>query len=401
MEDYPGEITESDTDSESDDTETSSTQAAPIPMHQHPLEESEDALVTMLLGEIPSSFRERCNHDVVHQIRCMLRKYKSHYSSGCWLSTSPDTMPEIIAGGVTQNGKTMIKAVGIWLGFRLGVGHPDATKVSTVILSTTLKGTQSLCKKLQKAFRGFPPNLRPPIVFAGSAPYSQLEHRNNLRECIARGGCVVVNDTAARVAHALSATSEARGSQFQGPGRWPQVQIFMDEADAFYRNTPENHIKLEHAITDLFQRVRPILRMSVSATLIPVFLHLKEKQQGVDAHSIIYTQPGPDYNGVQDFKPLTNNHGDNIFLKNGDLTKSNGYYNQKLEALYRHAFAARRSLVLNITNPGVATSNNVYEHAAKIQQEHDDVGCIVFVGKGISYWLPAEIEIQGTRQGRF
>jgi len=376
-----------DTESDSDAGDGSTVvYTVGIPREARPLEKGEDVLVREMLEELPDSFVRRCNHDVEHQITCMFRKYKTAYAgNGQWKQFDVNEMPEIIAGGVTQNGKTMIKAVGIWAAWRLGAGHADATKIATILLSTGLQGTSSLCSKLTRAFNHFPPNLRPPIVFAGSAPFSNLEHRDNLRNCVAEGGCIVVNDTAARVQHAISAVSEARG---WAQGKWPQVQIFMDEADAFYRNAPGSYIKLEHAVQGLLARIRPILRMSVSATLIPVFLHLKEKQHGVDVNSIIYTCPGKDYNGVQDFRALVDENGDNVFLNPGDLTKTNGYFNDKVAALYHTALATQKSLVLNITNPGVSTFNNVHDHAIQIQQAYDHVGCIVFVGKGIYYYPP-------------
>ena len=84
---------------------------------------------------------------------------------------------------------------------------------------------------------------------------------------------------------------------------------------------------------------------------------------------------------MQDFRPLVDANGDNVFL-------NLGYFNDKVAALYRKALSARRSLVLNITNPGVSTFNNVHDHAIQIQQAYDHVGCIVFVGKGISYYPP-------------
>ena len=181
----------------------------------------------------------------------------------------------------------------------------------------------------------------------------------------------------------------------------PLVQLFIDEADAFYRNA-ENPIKLEQAVFKLCEAVKPVLRMQVSATLIPVFLHLKSKQRGVDVDSIIFTQPGADYNGVKDFKPFTTPEGDDIFLSPGDLTKSNGYYNETVGMFYKDAFVSllpdgaishkKRSLLLNITNPGVGTTNNVYDHAHKIQMEYPHVGCIVFVAKEIKYFPPKEVE---------
>jgi len=163
--------------------------------------------------------------------------------------------------------------------------------------------------------------------------------------------------------------------------------VFMDEADAFYRNA-EAPIKLEIAIKEFISSVKPILRMSVSATLIPVFLHLKDKREGVDVDSIIYTKPGDDYNGVQDFKPLLDETGTPVFLSHGDLTRSNGYSHAKFDAVYTDAFAAERSLTLSISNPAVSAANNVHDHARKIQREFQHVGCIVFVGKGITYYPP-------------
>jgi hypothetical protein len=56
--------------------------------------------------------------------------------------------------------------------------------------------------------------------------------------------------------------------------------------------------------------------------------------------------------------------------------------------LYESAFSTPRSLVLNITNPGVQTNNNVHNHAEKIQTEYEKVGCIVFVAKEIVYYPP-------------
>jgi hypothetical protein len=223
--------------------------------------------VQQMLEELPHAFAERCNHDVKHQITCIIRKYKTVYAgNGRWRrDISGIAIPEIIAGGVTQNGKTMIKAVGIWMAWRLGAGHPDAPKIATILLSTTKNGTASLCSKLIRIFNQFPANLRPPIVFAGSAPISNLEHRDSLRKCVAAGGCIVLNDTAARVQHALSAVLEARGRALR-TRHWPQVQIFMDEADAFYRNR-ENPIKLEKAVDELMQVTRPILRMTFDEDL--------------------------------------------------------------------------------------------------------------------------------------
>jgi hypothetical protein len=81
-------------------------------------------------------------------------------------------------------------------------------------------------------------------------------------------------------------------------------------------------------------------------------------------------------------------NGNPIFVDRGELTKANGYYSDKVGMLYESAFSTPKSLVLNITNPGVQSNNNVHNHAEKIQTEYEKVGCIVFVAKEIVYYPP-------------
>jgi hypothetical protein len=81
-------------------------------------------------------------------------------------------------------------------------------------------------------------------------------------------------------------------------------------------------------------------------------------------------------------------NGNPIFVDRGELTKANGYYSDKVGMLYESAFSTPKSLVLNITNPGVQTHNNVHNHAEKIQTAYEKVGCIVFVAKEIVYYPP-------------
>lgn len=131
-----GGDTESDSDADHGSTVVCTVR---IPREARPLEKGEDVLVREMLKELPDSFVRRCNHDVEHQITCTVRKYKTAYAgNGQWTQFDVNEMPEIIAGGVTQIGKTMIKAVGVWTAWRLGAGHADATKIATILLSTGL-----------------------------------------------------------------------------------------------------------------------------------------------------------------------------------------------------------------------------------------------------------------------
>ena len=349
----------------------------------------EQALIKLLVAEfrgLPAGFRVKCKHDAELQIACLVRKFKRMHSGSGWKKGTEDQREEIIAGGVTQNRKTYIKAVGVWVGFRLGV--------SAVIMSTGKNGTHSLWCKLSKIFTEFPDESRPDLAFSGDSPYSNKEHRKLLRQCVEKAGCILVNDTAVQVDHVQQVIMMSIGhaSCRDIPrSRAPQVQLYMDEADAFYRNA-EMPIKLESAVQKFLDTVQPLVRTFVSATLIPVFLHLKGKAQSVDGNSIIYTQPDEGYCGVRDFHPLADKDGRAIFLKPGDFTKGNGYSNWKLDRFYENALAGpAAALVLNITNPGVHTTNNVYDHATKIQEKYHKVGCIVFVAQEKIYFAPKNL----------
>jgi hypothetical protein len=280
--DWDDEFAASDTESDSDIEMQDSPDPNAIPSvhEQHFLLDKEisiDDLAKQLYEELPPDFKKFCKHDILDQIKKMITKYKSIYENKKWYSEGvidikdiENEMPEMIAGGMTQNNKTMIKAVGIWVAWRLGAENSKLQKIATVVVSTTLNGTSSLHGKLDNKFSLFecldclfPSNSRPRIVLAASASVNNLEHKKNMVQCILDGGCIVANDTAACIGKVISVVREARGMV---EGCRPQVQIFMDEADAFYRNA-DHPIKLEQSVKDLLS-VKPILRMSVSVSLI-------------------------------------------------------------------------------------------------------------------------------------
>ncbi|EKX34738.1 hypothetical protein GUITHDRAFT_146960 [Guillardia theta CCMP2712] len=187
--------------------------------------------------------------------------------NGRWRSDfdpSPDgDMPEIIAG-VTQNGKTLIKVLAIVVGHLLGV--------CSIIISTTKK-----CRGLpQKQDR-----LRSTSIVTciqSSNPTSNW-HISELDEhgygpqpmCnfLRKHGCLFINDTSRQISNASRTIDKARAL----------FQLILDEADSYYRRS-SNPIQLELALENIQAKIRPILRWRVCATLMPVFLHLKDKQMG-------------------------------------------------------------------------------------------------------------------------
>jgi len=188
---------DTESDSDGDDNTVITRPGALIPADPFLIEKSEDELVLQLYNELSPEFVDKCNHDVKHQIVCIIRKFKVVYrGNGIWNTPTKDTMPEIIAGGVTQNGKTLIKAVGIWVAWQLGAGHANAPKIATIVMSTGVNGTRSLFFKVLRCFSTLPDHMRPPIVFAGSERATNIEHRTKMRDCVLQGGCIFVNDTA-------------------------------------------------------------------------------------------------------------------------------------------------------------------------------------------------------------
>ncbi|EKX52159.1 hypothetical protein GUITHDRAFT_102061 [Guillardia theta CCMP2712] len=329
-----------------------------------------------------SAKRSRYRFDVRQAIQYQVRKLQSARTGGRWrrdIDPSPNgDMPEIIAGGVTQNGKTLIKVLAIVVGHLLGV--------SSIIVSTTRSGTSSLSNKIERyLLRDLHPKLQPTIKHI-----CELDARKHGPEpmCnfLRKHGCLFINDTARQLYNASHTIQSARSCAHLGED-FP-CQLILDEADSYYRNSSDP-IQLEKALADLHQQVKPVLRWSVSATLIPVFLHLKDKKFGLDSDSIIYTQPDHTYVGVRDFKPLQID-GKNQFLMPKDLKPANLYSNHLTDEVIRQAVDKPCSLTLVITNPRVDAANNVFELARRIQNSYPRVAALIVVGRGRFYMPPPQ-----------
>eukprot|EP00960_Hanusia_phi_P077069 768646-Hanusia_phi.AAC.7 len=329
--------------------------------------------------DTPTKLR-KYRFDVRQMIKFQVRKLKSARVERRWkrdIDPSPDgDMPEIIAGGMTQNGKTRIKLLAIIVGHLLGV--------SSIIISTTRNGTTSLSNKMESYLHSdLRATLQPEIKHI-----SELEYRKRgpqpMCNFLRKHGCLFVNDTAKQISNALEAIVSARTCAHLGED-FP-CQLILDEADSYYRNSSEL-IKLEQELRRLHEEVKPVLRWNVSATLIPVFLHLRNKRVGLDSDSIIYTQPDDKYVGVRDFKPLQID-GKDQFLRPKDLTPANLYSNYLTDEMIKQAVNKPRSLTLVITNPRVNAANNVFELARRIQNSYPSVATLLVVGEGRFYYPP-------------
>eukprot|EP00960_Hanusia_phi_P040472 754455-Hanusia_phi.AAC.6 len=313
--------------------------------------------------------------DVQAAVRMTVRKLKSAREGRAWrrfnVSEEGD-LPEIIAGGVTQNGKTKIKVLAIITAGLLGVG--------TILLSTTHRGVESLTKKIDKELTQLVDKKLGICCIPLTSIHKPEAHAGVVIKFL-ESGCCTVPDTAHRIKQMYSILRQTR------PADNP-CQLIMDEADAFYRNR-KNPIRLEQALSCLCRTAHLVLRWNVSATLVPVFLHLQDKRGGLDTDSILYTKPEGDYIGVEDFKPLCID-GEDQFLDYGDLKPSNLYSNELTDKLYQQAFSKDKSLTLVIANSRVNAVNNVHDLAKSLRRRFPHIAALVVVGgsQGLTYYPP-------------
>ena len=214
-----------------------------------------------------SEKRNRYHFDIRQVLLCVVRKFKSVRVKGRWRSDfdpSPDgDMPEIIAGAAsrTRNGKTLIKVLAIVVGHLPGV-------CSIIISNTNKASTPSETRSRSTSIAICIPSSNPTSNTSASSMFHQRHPR--------------------LISNASRTIDKARALAYLGEDL--PFQLILDEADSYYRRSSKP-IQLELALENIQAKIRPILRWSVSATLIPVLLHLNDKQIGVDCNSSIYTQP--------------------------------------------------------------------------------------------------------------
>ncbi|EKX36854.1 hypothetical protein GUITHDRAFT_117023 [Guillardia theta CCMP2712] len=359
---------------------------------------SEDEIVKRVLGIVfpdgdPATVRKMASYrfDVAAAVRMAVRKLKSARERGGWkrfdVSEGGD-LPEIIAGGVTQNGKTKIKVLGIITAGLLGIG--------TILLSTTHRGVQTLTDKINAELGRLVDKKLGIECICLTAVQRPTAYPGILLKYL-QTGCCTLPDSAYRIRQMCSILQQTN------PAEYP-CQLIMDEADSFYRNRralvgaddeeslcrrQSRITQLEEALDQLRGVAHLVLRWNVSATLVPVFLHLQDKRGGVDTQSILYTKPEGDYIGVVDFKPLVVD-GEEQFIEYGDLKPSNLYCNDLTDEMFRQAFSKDKSLTLVMNNSRVNAINNVFDLATSLQRDYPHVAALVIVGgpRGISYFPP-------------
>ena len=151
--------------------------------------------------------------------------------------------------------------------------------------------------------------------------------------------------------------------------------------------------------------------LHISATLVPVFLHLQRQRLTCHTTSedIFYVTTGEDYNGITDLKPMVDHEGHNIFLDHGELTKHNCHYSAKVWQLFDdlvnnsgtpiaiasssqspQANVRKKGLLLDITTSSVKAEASIFDKARYAQNRHRTLAVIVIHGGGIEYRLPLD-----------
>eukprot|EP00960_Hanusia_phi_P047804 758594-Hanusia_phi.AAC.2 len=298
------------------------------------------------------------NFDLEKTMRVTIRSLKAAHADGKWVR-GKDAI-EIVAGGSTQNGKTMIKKSVVWACGYLGV--------RVILISTTKRGTTSVVVKLISSNQDNDAVAMPSLISLSCS----RRVTNTIKKILKIGGGICCHDAAARIEQIAKAFDDDEMREI------PTVLI-VDEADAFYRRYFRD-TRLEKAMKALNESVKPIFRLSVSATLIPVFLHLKQEKKEIGPDSIIFTECRTNYVGPDSFVPLQHN-GKDVFF---DPDDSEGP-EKTMNLLYEQAFQKKGSLTLVIA---YRIMERMHEEAARVQKSFPHVAALIITCKGITLKPP-------------
>ena len=289
---------------------------------------------------------------------------------------------QLIAGGLTQSGKSAFKAILLVVCHNFGVG--------TLIVTKGNKERDSLFEKLKSYLAGTEVLAHFLLITHGRAGDGKLP------EALHAGGGVVLQCTAQQMQKAHNTLLQMRGMY----GTMKCVLV-CDEADAFFR-TEGATLKLEQALKQLSGETNtndprmlpcvPLAKLQISATLVPVFLMLKRKGLEVPKHNIFLTEASDDYNAMEDMEPLVDEHGSDLFLEPKELTPKNLYYSDSVDLLCEKAATKPRSLLLDISSPRVRAAHNIFEKAVHVQEKFPNICVVAICGSGIEYQFPIPVQ---------
>eukprot|EP00960_Hanusia_phi_P062692 765232-Hanusia_phi.AAC.9 len=286
-----------------------------------------------------------------------------------WTQQQGEKPLEILAGGSTQNGKTAIKKAISWTNGRSGV--------TTIIISSTKRGTSSIAKKFFKDEQRDGKRVWPlpyMICLSESRPCT-----NTIREVLRRGGIVLCHDAPSRIDQISDALNDPEMRKI------PLV-IILDEADSFLRREDQS-TKLEKALKRLFATGRVLIIYNVTATMLPVLLHMKMDGREIGANSFIVTECRSNYVGPDSFFPLQHK-GKDVFLDPENEERSE----RAMNLLYEQAFKKKGSETLVITD---RTIERMEQRADGVQKMYPHVAVMIVTNNGISLRPPLKPMFRG------
>ena len=375
-----------------------------------------------------------------------------------WLTESV-AIPEMLAGGSTQMGKTMFVVIGVCVAKKL--------EAASVVITHKISGRNSLANKIKQALQQLNKADRLGQLNPRCMAYAEKgKTEANRRDMLENNDCIVIADTASQIA-------EARGSMYRiltelqhdgvDKGRFI---VFKDEADSMLR-TDDRRLRLEESIDKLTPTTSSYhgsqLIINISATLMPVFLEMartKAKPRGPVFLTSVPEGFRTKYSGVSQFSPLKSadaelhpdddgntlrdttiggdggdggsgsdgGHGDGgggdgssvvrsappvpdafparpVFL-DPSLSRDPDSLgiNKQVEAIFQDACrtdgARKKALLLDITLTRVYVAGSLFDKAEQMQAKYPSMHVVVYCGRGVVVRLAREFDVSSGNEIR-
>jgi len=316
-----------------------------------------------------------------------------------WLKEG-ESIPEMLAGGSTQMGKTMFVVIGVCVAKKL--------EAASVVITHKVAGRNSLASKIQRALALLNKADRLGQLDPRCMAYAEKgKTEANRSMMLENNDCIVISDTAAQIA-------EARGSMYrilsnlqrEGDSKGRFI-LFKDEADCMLR-TYDRRLRLEESIDKLTPSAGSYrgaqLIINISATLMPVFLEMARtgaRPRGPVFLTSVPPSVSDTYSGVANFFPLKSVNPDlhldadaapedarPIFL-DPRLSRDPDSLgiNQQVEHLFEDACRAdstkKKALLLDISLTRVYAAGNIFDKAEQMQAKYSNLHVVVYCGRGV------------------
>ena len=364
-----------------------------------------------LKAEQPQANRARVLDQCFFDVPLYMLEIWKHLRNDTVSLEPADAIPEMLAGGSTQMGKTMFVVIGVCVAKKL--------HAASIVITHKNSGRNSLQNKLRHALEAlnehnYMSDLRPK-----SMAYADSNETHRM-DTIDRFDCVVIADTSSQI-------TEARGSMYKiiqnlqssdpSNERKGRFILFKDEADSMLR-TQDRRLRLEHSI-DLLTPTTHAFRgaqlvVNISATLMPIFLEMartKSQPRGPVFFTSVPQNYREHYVGVKSFMPLESGERSlHPELDDDDMVQDQRVFldpklsrdesslgiNEQVEAIFGHACengGGKKALLLDITLTKVYAPGSIFDKAEKMQEKYPSIHVVVYCGRGVVVRLAEDYEM--------